>query len=108
MDNFEDRVDEYMDKFRPAINALSGAKKVIAEDLAREYCSICVQSDELKSAIRETGYNIVNVQGNVVRNPDVMTHHQLITEKTAIAPKLTKMFDDGVNDEDELLSFLAK
>jgi hypothetical protein len=108
MDDFDDRVDDYMERFAAPIASLSGAKRVIAEDLAREYCSICAQSDELKVRIREAGYNIKNVQGNIVRNPDVMTHHQLITEKVSIAPKLLKMFDEEKGEEDELLAFLSK
>lgn len=104
---FDERVDEKMQEFVPFIDGNEGLQRKLIENVLRDFCRIDVQLDEVNAAVREVGYTIVNKQGNVVRNPDVMTQHQLINEKNALLPKILKYASaDTKNQGDELMDFL--
>lgn len=104
---FEEKVDEKMKAFLPYLEGNDGIQKMLIENILRDYCRIDVQLDEVNAQVREVGYNIINKQGNVVRNPDVMTQHQLINEKNALLPKILKYANtDTKAQTDELMDFL--
>ena len=105
--DFTKAVNKRLKDFEPALNTLAGVDRVLAEDLSREYCQVCVQSAEIQERINETGYTVLSAQGSSVKNPDVATKHQLIQEKVSIAPKLVKLFKDGGVGDDELSKFLG-
>ncbi len=104
--DFIKAVNKRLKNFEPALDTLNGVDKVLAQDLAREYCQVCVQADEIQERINTTGYTVLSPQGASVKNPDVATKHQLIQEKVSIAPKLVKLFKDGGVGDDELARFL--
>lgn len=104
---FDEKVEEKMQAFLPFLEENDGLQKLLIVNILRDYCRIDVQLDEVNAAVRETGYNIINKQGNVVRNPDVMTQHQLINEKNALLPKILKYAStDTKAQADELMDFL--
>lgn len=104
---FEEKVDEKMQAFLPYLEGNDGIQRMLIENILRDYCRIDVQLDEVNAQVREVGYNIINKQGNVVRNPDVMTQHQLINEKNALLPKILKYAStDTKAQTDELMDFL--
>lgn len=105
--DFTTAVNKRLKDFEPALSALRGVDKVLAHDLSREYCQVCVQADEIQERINATGYTVSSPQGASVKNPDVATKHQLIQEKVSIAPKLVKLFKDGGVGDDELARFLG-
>lgn len=104
---FSEQVEENMKEYLPYLNALEGSDRLLAESLVRDLCEIEVEIAEVSAQIRGVGYNIVNKQGNLVRNPDVMTKHQLINEKSALIPKIKKLLNsDAIDKADELTEFL--
>lgn len=104
---FDEKVEEKMQAFLPYLEGNDGIQRMLIENILRDYCRIDVQLDEVNAQVREVGYNIVNRQGNVVRNPDVMTQHQLINEKNALLPKILKYASaDTKAQNDELMDFL--
>lgn len=104
---FDDRVQEKMQEYLPFLEGSDGLQRKLIENILLDYCRIDVQLDEVNAQVREVGYNIVNKQGNVVRNPDVMTQHQLINEKNALLPKILKFASaDSKAQTDELMDFL--
>ena len=105
-EEFNEAIEEKMEKFRPYLNAISGAKRLLIENALWDYCRIDVQLDEINAEIRRVGYSEFNVQGNRVRNQDLSTQHQFIGEKNALLPKILKHLDSSVSDEDELMEFL--
>ena len=104
---FDERVEKKMDTLRCYLEGSDGLSRAMIEDILYEYCYIDVQLDEVKANVRETGYTIINKQGNVVRNPDVMTQHQLVNEKNALLPKILKYAsNDTKAQSDDLLDFV--
>lgn len=109
IDNFEEKVLLKMAEFEPHINELDGARYMIVRDSVHDYCRIAVMLDYITDKILREGYTLVNNKGRVERNPDVMTMHQLASEKNALLPKIMKYLPTA--DEsyvDGLVSFAAK
>lgn len=87
---YDERVSEKMEVYDRHIGSMSGAKGIIVRNLLKDYCRIEVQLEDVNRAVETDGFTIINKQGNVVRNPDLMTQHQLINEKNALFSKLVK------------------
>ena len=95
---YDERTAEKMAVYTQHIGAMTGAKGIITKNLLRDYCRIEVQLEDVNAAIERTGFTIENRQGNIVRNPDLMTQHQLINEKNALFSKLVKHLPEDKAD----------
>lgn len=106
IDSFEDKIEEKMGVFAPYLDEMDdGVKKELLSDCLYDYCRVAVQLDAVNEQILCTGSTILNNKGNVQRNPDLMTQHQLMAEKNALLPKLVKHLPDVAKNEDDLLTF---
>lgn len=102
MEEFNKRVDELLSTFEPYLDGLEGAKLLLMKDGLRDYCRICVQLDDVTEQCIKVGTTIENVQGNLVKNPDITTMHQFANEKSSLLPKLLKHLeptDKGTGDD---------
>lgn len=110
--SFKTKVDRKMRLFDDTLAIMApGAKKTLLEQTLYDYCRISVQLDDIEDAlIGEDGRLISTVdngKGRMERNPDIMTQHQLLTEKNAFLPKLLKSLPDG-EVKDALAAFVAE
>ena len=104
---FEEKVDEKMQAYVPYLQEIEGIKRPLLENTLRDYCHVDVQLDEIKRLVQEEGPTIINKQGNVVRNPNCMTQHQLMNEKNAMLPKILKYVENETKTQvDEFTEFL--
>lgn len=106
-EDYEDRVEERMEQIRPFLVDLSGLQRILCEDILNDICRINVQKEDVEMEVIKTGSTIVNNKGNVVRNPDIMTLHQLINEKNALIPKALKYVPES-ESKDALAAFVAR
>lgn len=100
IEGFDSRVNDRMGMFEPLLARATGAVAALMRDACYDYCRICVQLDDVTDKVLETGTTIQNVQGNLVKNPDMTTMHQLANEKNALLPKLLKNFKE-LDDSEE-------
>lgn len=107
--NFEERVNELMEEYLPFLDEAQGVKYLLMKDALQDYCCVCVQLEDVKAKVLKTGTTIENVQGNVVKNPDVSTMHQFINEKNALLPKILKHLDGEKGEPaDEFVAFMRE
>lgn len=95
-ESFEELVQKKMAQVDGVLAMIADSgRKTLIKDALYDYCRVSVQYDEVCEQVLETGTTIINNKGNVVRNPDLMTQHQLLNEKNALLPKLLKALPDG-------------
>lgn len=105
--SFDERVTQLMEGYLPFLDEAQGVKYLLMKDALQDYCCVCVQLEDVKAKVLKTGTTIQNVQGNVVKNPDVTTMHQFINEKNALLPKILKHLDnDKAEPADEFVAFM--
>ena len=107
IEGFEEKVTEKMAEFEKALDMMGGARRMLVEDALWDYCCVAVQLDEVRANIVEVGFTVEDSRGKQVRNPDIMTQHQLLNEKNALLPKLLKALPDDAA-KDVLAEFIAR
>lgn len=104
MTEFDERVNEKLTMFDDAIESMNGVQKALVQEIALEYCRVCVQLEDVDADVLEVGTTIYNTLGNVVKNPDVGTQQQLRASKVSIFTKLMKALPEG-DAKDALSAF---